>query len=118
MNPPSPRRASFWHSSRFAFLIVITCLLGAAPTPAPSTAPPEEYILFIGGDVMTEYEGKPHRVVGAIRSSLEIKAGAETQVVPSSRLGDARIVRGKKLSTFKANVDSLRATSLTIALNH
>src|ERR1051326_905584 len=117
MNPPSLSRPSFWHPARFAALLLTTHLLGAEPKPAPATEPPKEYIVFIGADVVTAYDGKLQRVVGAIRSSLEIKAGAESQMVPYHRFDGVQIVRGRKLSTFKANVDSMRATSLTSALN-
>jgi hypothetical protein len=117
MNPRSPTPSSFWNPARFAALLLTTCLLGAESKPTPSTEPPKEYIVFVGADVMTEHQGKPHRVVGAIRSSLELKAGAETQIVPYHRLDGFHIVRGRKLGTFKANVDSMRATSLTVALN-
>jgi len=118
MTPPSPiPPAAFWHSAMWAGIFLTACLLGAEPNPTPSTEPPKEYIVFIGADVLTEYGGKQHRVVGADRSSLEIKADAETKVAPAYRVNGYQTVRSTKLSKFKANIDSIKASSLRIAFN-
>lgn len=107
----------FWRFAGYVTLFLTTCLLGAEPKPAPATEAPKEYFVFTGADVMTEYGGKPYRVVGAKGSSLVIKAGAETEDVPARRVNGYRAMRGTKLSRFKANLDALRAESLHIALD-
>jgi hypothetical protein len=98
-------------------LCLSTGLLGAAPKPAPASATPKAYFVFTGADIMTEYAGQSHQVVGAKGSSLEIKTGMETAVVPARRVNGYLTVRGTKLSTVKATIGALRAESLHLALD-
>lgn len=102
-----------------AFLLLLgTCAAAAKNEPSPTTEVPSQYTLFVGAEVMANFAGKQHRVVGATRGSLELKSGTESSVVPLGRVTSFQLMRGLKLSTVKATIEKLSAESIRAAVDN
>ncbi len=110
---PTAMRLTIW----WAFGLLATVELRAGPGPAPATGEPKHYIMFAGADILADFDGKSHQVIGASGASLELLSETKTEVVPAKRVTRLRTIRGVKLSTLTANIGRIRSESLRIAFN-